>query len=285
MDVQPSTASQAKPAQDRCEETSDVALLEQALEEARARVARLEAMLAEQAHARADLVHLVSHELRTPITIISGFGRLLLNESQGSLGPEQHRYVEQSLKACRKLDRFVGDLLEASPESGTPLAIERREADLSETIRALLESLTPVLEEREQRIETRLGVLPRLFFDPGRIEQVLTNLLSNAVRYGRDGGTIRIRAELASEPAGADFVRVCVEDDGPGIPEADRERLFEPYVRGEEGSRCAGLGIGLAICRRIIVSHGGTIRVAPADLGGARFVFTLPCGVPAAVEG
>ncbi|MBW2497124.1 MAG: HAMP domain-containing histidine kinase [Deltaproteobacteria bacterium] len=227
----------------------------------------------------------MSHELRTPITIISGFGRLLLNESQGSLGPEQHRYVEQSLKACRKLDRFVGDLLEASPESGTPLAIEPREADLAETIRALLESLTPVLEEREQRIETRLGTLPRFSFDPGRIEQVLTNLLSNAVRYGRDGGTIRIRTELESGPAGADFARVCVEDDGPGIPEADRERLFEPYVRGDEGSRCEGLGIGLAICRRIIASHGGSIHVAPSDLGGARFVFTLPRGATAAVEG
>jgi signal transduction histidine kinase len=284
LDLSPSTASQGEHVEAVGSQTSERRGLEQELAEAQARVSRLESTLVEQARARADLVHLVSHELRTPITIISGFARLLLNESQGSLASEQQRYVEQSLKACRKLDRFVDDLLEASPASGTPLAIEPGEAELHETIESLLESLEPVLEEREQRVEALLDPLPRLVFDAGRIEQVLTNLLSNAVRYGRDGGTIRIRARCAPDERGEPGVEVAVEDDGPGIPEADRERLFEPYVRGEESNRCAGLGIGLAICRRIVDAHGGSIRVEASDLGGARFVFTLPHGAALAVE-
>ena len=263
------------------------------LDEALARVAALEEKLACQAQARAELVHLVSHELRTPITVISGFGRLLQNEAHGSLNKEQSHYIDECLKACRRLDRFVVDLLDAQPESGTPLSVEIKEADLHGLIRAHLESLAPLLEERGIRVESRLAATtPRLPFDERRIEQVITNLMSNAMRYGRLGGVIRIstnsvrheanRTEEASPPP---HVEVIVEDDGPGIPEADREHLFAPYVRGEGHEACDGLGIGLAICRRVIASHGGSIRVESSELGGARFVFALPSRSSANAEG
>jgi signal transduction histidine kinase len=256
------------------------------LEEALARVASLEAKLSSQACQRAELVHLVSHELRNPITVISGFGRLLQNQAHGSLNKEQTHYIDESLKACRRLDQFVVDLLEAQPESATPFSIEIAAADLDAVIRAHLESLAPLLSERGIEVEVQLAAnSPRLYFDERRIEQVITNLMSNAIRYGRPGGTIRVSTNSrASAPSAVASVEVVIEDDGPGIPADDREHLFAPYVRGEGHADCEGLGIGLAICRRVIAAHGGEIRVENSELGGARFVFELPGRDPATGE-
>ncbi len=278
------------------------------LDEARDRIALLECRLAAQGRERTELVHLVAHELRTPITVISGFVRLLQDESEGRLGPEQHRYVEECLSACRRLDRFVEDLLEARPDSTCALSVDLREADLDGTIRGLLESLTPLLDERGQHVETVWGGASRVLFDGGRIEQVVTNLVTNAVRHGRAGGRIRVSTDLVAAPRRKGPVvgvlaerdervqaRVSVEDDGPGIAEADRERLFQPYVRGrsrpeiqpgggDRAQHASGLGIGLALCRRIISAHGGEIRVEDSNLGGARFCFELPCARASAAE-
>lgn len=250
---------------------SDIA----SLEEARDRIAALEAQLDEQARARAELIHLVSHELRTPITVISGFGRLLRNEGHGALNEDQRRFVEECLNACRRLDDFVGDLLEARADAATPFEIVRARADLHEVIAAPLEALVPMIEERGMKVEVRLRASePVIAFDARRIEQVMTNLLTNAIRYGRPAGLIRIGSEEAVDGSGE--ILVSVEDDGPGIRPEDRDRLFAPYVRGVATGEVPGLGIGLALCRRIIEAHDGRIHVEEGELGGARFVFALP---------
>lgn len=250
---------------------SDIA----SLEEARDRIAALEAQLDDQARERAELIHLVSHEFRTPITVISGFGRLLRNEGHGPLNEDQRRFVDESLKACRRLDDFVGDLLEARADRTTPFEITPAPADLHEVIESLLEALVPMLEERGMKVEMRLRAsAPVMSLDARRIEQVMTNLMTNAIRYGRPAGVIRIATVDATDGSGC--TRVCVEDDGPGIRPEDRDRLFAPYVRGGESGEVRGLGIGLALCRRIIDAHGGRIHVEQGELGGARFVFELP---------
>ena len=89
------------------------------------------------------------------------------------------------------------------------------------------------------------------------------------------------RASEAAAAAGRHFVEVVVSDDGPGIAAQDRERIFEPYVRAGDGSRAGGLGLGLAICKRIVEAHGGTILLTDAPGGGSRFSFTLPAAAPA----
>lgn len=247
------------------------------LEEARDRIAALESRLADQARERAELIHLVSHEFRTPITVISGFGRLLQSEGHGSLNDEQRRFVGESLKAVRRLDEFVGDLLEARVDAPTPFDIEPAPADLHEVIEAQLEALVPMLEERGTKVEMwPRAPDPEFDFDTRRIEQVMTNLLTNAIRYGRAAGVIRVATRAAEDEP--DWILVTVEDDGPGIPVEDRERLFAPYVRGCSTGEIRGLGIGLALCRRIIEAHGGRIHVEEGELGGASFVFGLPTG-------
>lgn len=265
---------------------ADAVDLRRELDVADKRIAELEADLARQARVRTQLVHLVAHELRTPITVISGFGRLLLGDETGRLSDRQRHFVEESLKACRRLDAFVGDLLDADDDGATPLSIELVEADLHATIEGQLESLAPLLLERGLAIERRLARdLPPFRFDPRRIEQVITNLMTNAIRYGRPGGVVRVttRVDAAPDATGpGPWAVVAVEDDGPGIPECDRERLFVPYVRGEGRVKTGGLGIGLAICRRIVGSHGGTIRAQASELGGACFRFALPLAGAAA---
>ncbi|MFO0691466.1 MAG: HAMP domain-containing sensor histidine kinase [Myxococcota bacterium] len=260
--------------------------LRRELDLAQKRIAELESELGRQARVRTELVHLVAHELRTPITVISGFSRLLLSSAgSAALSDQQRHFVDESLKACRRLDRFVGDLMEAGAEGSTPLTVEIVDADLHATISAQLEALAPLLAERAMTIDLRLATaLPRLAFDPRRIEQVITNLMTNAIRYGRPKGVVRIETATVRDAAGAEWVEVAVEDDGAGIPENDRERLFAPYVRGEGRTRSGGLGIGLAICRRIVSAHGGSIHVESGELGGARFAFTLPIGRPGPVE-
>jgi len=246
------------------------------LAEARDRVDALESLLASQARAHADLIHLLTHELRTPITVINGFSRLLLDSSHGDLSERQKGFVEESLKACRRLDGLVHDLLEASPQSSSPLRVEMESADLDATIRGIVDSLAPLLADRGIGVELDFdSPIPKLDFDPGRIEQVVTNLMTNAIRYGRAGGSIHI-GRFTTESEGAAVVQVFVEDDGPGIAELDRKRVFEPYQRAAGDSKGAGMGIGLAICQRIIASHSGEIRVEGGAKGGARFVFSLP---------
>ena len=254
------------------------------LARARDLVAALESSLESQSHAHADMIHLLCHELRTPVTVISGFHRLLLDPSNGGLTERQTRFVNESLKACRRLDLLVSDLLDASPGLGLPLAVRLERARLDDVIRSTSDALSPLLEDRRMDVELNLDPsIEDLDLDPGRIEQVMTNLLMNSIRYGQIGGVISVgRVETVED--GESVVRVYVEDDGPGIPEVDRKRIFEPYVRGASRATCSGLGVGLSICQRIIASHAGSIRVEDGSSGGARFVFTLPMTSSAAKE-
>jgi two-component system sensor histidine kinase KdpD len=251
------------------------------------RVAALESSLASQARAHSDLIHILCHELRTPITVVKGFGRLLQDPTNGPLSERQHLFSTEILKACQRLDSLVGDLLEASPEAGTSLGVDLKVGDLNATIYSMLTSLAPLWADKELQVDVDLDPdVLEVAFDAARIEQVLTNLLTNAIRYGRRDGTVRIGSVRCDGglDAATDEVQVYVEDDGPGIPVEDRTRVFEPYVRGDRQSECAGMGIGLAICHRIVTSHGGSIRVEDSSLGGARCVFSLPIASHATEE-
>jgi signal transduction histidine kinase len=237
-----------------------------------------------------ELLTMVSHELRTPVTIISGYNRLLLSEDVGALNDEQRRFLEESQQGCRRLDAFIGNLLEASRETMGGEVIEVAHQPVEPVIRAVLDLLRPLVEEKRLRVTVDIAPdVARACFDRMRVEQVLTNLLGNAIRYARPDGIVEIEAQLLerdpAHPSPRPFVEIAVADDGPGVAPEDRERIFKPYVQLRSEGRAGGLGLGLAICRRLVAAHGGSIHVTDRDHGGSRFAFTLPLTLEAAQVG
>ncbi len=225
---------------------------------------------------REELLNVVSHELRTPVTVIAGYNRLLLSPVVGELSERQRTFLTESEKSCRRLDAFIENLLEASRDGAVEASLELVVGALSVTVKEVLRFLRPLIDEAGLWVELDLDpAADRANFDTTRIEQVLTNLLSNAIRYSKAEGNIRISSRRI-EAAGHAFVEMSVADQGPGISSVDRDRIFEPYMRGEADDTAGGLGLGLAICRRIVEAHGGVISVADEAGGGSRFSFTLP---------
>ncbi len=225
---------------------------------------------------REEFLTVVSHELRTPVTVMNGYHRLLLTQDVGPLTEDQRRFLEESSKSCKKLDTFIEKLMQASREPQASEVLEVCSAPLRPLIEEIANGFEPLIEERSERIALDVDPeLSRACFDRAAVEQVLTNLLGNAIRYARKGGTIEI-ATRELRVNGREFVELSVSDEGPGVASDDRERIFEPYVQAGDESHAGGLGLGLAICKRLVEAHGGTISVSERPGGGSRFAFTLP---------
>jgi signal transduction histidine kinase len=225
---------------------------------------------------REEFLTVVSHELRTPVTVMSGYQRLLLAQDVGPLTEEQRHFLEESSKSCQKLDAFIEKLLQASRQPQASEVLEVCSAPLRPLIDEIASAFEPLLEERSERIEIDVDPkLSRARFDRAAVEQVLTNLLGNAIRYTRTGGTIDI-ATRELRVNGREFVELSVSDEGPGVAPDDRQRIFEPYVQAGDEGHGGGLGLGLAICKRLVEAHGGTIGVSERPGGGSCFAFTLP---------
>jgi len=253
--------------------------LSRKLHEGSREVASLRERLRHERAEREEMLTVVSHELRTPVTIISGYNRLLLSEEVGPLTEEQRRFLLEGTKGCRRLDAFIGNLLEASRECAGDEVLEVARGSLRAVIDGATRLLEPLLEEHDLRVD--LDVPPDADwaqFDHLRVEQVLTNLVGNAIKHAPSGGIIEIATRSAPAPAAGErrLVEVSVSDQGPGVSEKDRERIFEAYVQAGEQSRAGGLGLGLAICKRLVEAHGGSIAVSDRPGGGSRFAFTLP---------
>ncbi len=224
---------------------------------------------------RSELFNVVSHELRTPLTVIAGYNRLLLGGDAGQLTEQQREFIIEADKSCRRLEAFLKNLLEASHEASVANGLDAKPNDLHATINSVGRFLRPVLDERDVHIQPDLCETARWArFDPSRIEQVLTNLISNASRYSKPGSPIRISTQRIAA-AGHEHVEVRVVDRGAGIAKADLGRIFEPYVRGTGERGTSGLGLGLAICKRIIDAHGGSIVALAEPAGGTCLAFTL----------
>jgi signal transduction histidine kinase len=229
---------------------------------------------------REELLSVVSHELRTPVTVIGGYNRLLLAGDVGPVNEEQRRFLEESRKSCERLNHFIGNLIEASRAEKGAHVLELGQGSVEPVIEGVAAMFRPILEERGIALRSTCEGSPcRARFDRLRLEQILTNLVGNAIKFGHRGGRIDIQTrpvEAEDEESVLRFLEIEVADDGPGVPLADRERIFEPYVQAADESRGGGLGLGLAICKRLVEAHGGDIRVRDRKGGGSRFSFTIP---------
>ena len=227
---------------------------------------------AETESVRNTLLASISHDLRTPLADIAGASSAL-TDRQLVLDPERRDALARAIEVkAREMSELISNVLDL-------MRFESGEVQLRrdwESVEELLSSALGRVGERlaTHQVVTRLPAeLPAVYVDAVLVTQVFANLLENAARYTPPGTQISIFAGLE-----ADAVSVTVEDDGPGLPPGDPEKLFAKFQRGRGESNVAGAGLGLAICRAVIAAHGGRIKAANRESGGARFVFTLPTG-------
>ncbi len=250
-----------------------------ALGAAKREVAELRGRLQRERAERDELLEILAHEFKTPMSVVNGYSRLLLSGQFGALSADQERAVREANQAGQHLGRLIQHLLESAQDGVIEGGLDVAPRNLITIFEGVRDLLAPLMNEKSLKLEFQItpdAILARV--DKTRIQQVMSNLLVNAIKFSDPGSSIRIGTRLRQRDS-MPFVEVSVSDEGPGIDEENLDRIFEPYFRGGGGSHTAGLGLGLSICRRIVESHGGEIRAMPASGGGARFVFTLPAAV------
>ncbi|MBX3634305.1 MAG: histidine kinase [Rubrivivax sp.] len=221
-----------------------------------------------------DFMSSVTHELRTPLTSIRAIAEMMADDPEMDRAQRQ-QFVAIVVAETERLSRLVGQVLDLAKIESGHAEWHDEAVDLEALVRRAAAAMEAPLAEQGTtlRLDLQPG-LPPLRADADRLLQVLTNLLGNAARFvPRPGGVIRV--QLRAAPAGA---TVRVQDNGPGVPEAERARIFDRFQQGAGASlRPGGTGLGLAICRQIVEHFGGRIAVGDADDGqGASFEFTVP---------
>ncbi len=226
----------------------------------------------------------VSHELRTPLSLILGPAERLLADADLAADDPKRHDLEVILRNARVLLSHVNDLLDTAKVEAAKLDLRYAELDMARLVRLVANSFETLAIDRSVHFivvapEGEVGVE----IDPGRIQQVLLNLLSNAFKFTPADGTVRI--EMRDMP-GSDAVRVEVADSGPGIAIDHRDEVFERFhqLEGSAKRRTGGTGLGLHIARELVQLHGGYIMVDDAPEGGALFVVELPLRAPAGTE-
>jgi two-component system sensor histidine kinase KdpD len=225
-------------------------------------------MDAEASRLRAALFSSVTHDLRTPLSAIIASVTSLLG-TEGDFSPQDRRVLLETIdQEAGRLNRLVGNLLDLSRMRAGALTPSRTVGAIDELIEGVVGRMEPTLAGHEVRLILR--DVPEISVDLVQIDQALTNILENAARFAPKGTQIIVSA---AEWQGG--VQVRVTDQGPGIPEEDRRRVFEPFVLGENSD---GTGLGLAIAAAIVQAHGGRISIDAAPGGGTAVIMELPEG-------
>lgn len=240
--------------------------------------ARLYRRSRDAVRARDDVLAVVSHDLRTPLGVVYTSARMMLETDQ----PEARRreFLDRQLRAVKQAERLIDDLLEIARSEAGQLILQRHPVPPDRLLAAVRDDFEE--QARGAGIEIRVAVdgdPPSVHADPDRALRILGNLVSNAVKHTPEGGVVGLRAQPA--PGGVAF---HVSDSGPGIPEREREHIFERFWQASRSGR-AGAGLGLAIAKELVEAHGGSIWVDRAEGGGTTFGFTLPEAVEAVDDG
>jgi two-component system sensor histidine kinase KdpD len=231
-------------------------------------VARDAQVDAERSSLQAALFSSVTHDLRTPLASITA-AVTSLQDREVTLSDEDRRELLDTIRhEAERLNRLVGNLMDLSRLRAGALVPSKRPTPIEEVIEGVLARLEPLLRGRRLNVLVRED-LPDVPMDVVQVDQVLTNLVENAVKFSPAGSELTIQAARWE-----DSVQVRVADRGQRIPPKLRARAFEPFVRGEGDG--AGTGLGLAIARAIVVAHGGSIWIEDAPGGGTAVVFRLP---------
>jgi PAS domain S-box-containing protein len=223
---------------------------------------------------RADLVSTVAHELRSPLTSVKGFTATLLAKWPRFTDDQKRVMLETVNADADRVTRLITELLDVSRIEAGRIEVHRELVDIPARARKIISGRVAAGDAEDRyRIEVTAG-LPETWLDADKVDQILANLIENAVRHG--AGTVTTVVEPA-EVAGAPGVAVLVRDQGPGIAPEVAPRVFTRFWRAK---RRGGAGLGLFIVKGLVEAHGGDITVQQAPGGGAEFRFTMPAGTP-----
>ncbi|MGH9185782.1 MAG: sensor histidine kinase, partial [Acidimicrobiales bacterium] len=223
-----------------------------------------------------EVVSTVSHELRSPLTSVKGYTSLLLNRWDRLSDDQKRMMLQQIHDDADRVTRLIGELLDISRLETGQLVLRRQLVDLVELSGRVLDKLTVVYPGLAGELVPDADV-PKVWADPDKVEQVLTNLIENAAKYASPTG---LRVSFAASDG---EVAVAVEDRGDGIPTADLPHVFRKFFRRDHG-KPSGTGLGLWISRGLVEAHGGRLSASSVEGHGSTFRFTLPAGIPIDLE-
>lgn len=222
---------------------------------------------------RQEFVANVSHELRTPLSLIKGAVETLIDGAKHDANALE-RLLNIVDRNAERLRLLIDDLLLLAKLDSGRVVMNLQPSPLHPAVQEVIDDLAARAQARDMRVVNSLSLDLMANADPDRLQQVLSNLIDNAIKYGRPSGVVEISGHLLD----ADFVEVCVRDDGPGMPAEARARVFERFYRIDKARsrEQGGTGLGLAIVKHVVQAHGGKVRVESEPGRGAAFYFTLP---------
>ncbi len=214
----------------------------------------------------------VSHELRTPLSYIRGYSQVLIDGLEKS-PEEQHQYLNIIHDESERIERLVSDLFALAQADEGVLSVVKEPVHLEEVVRDVTERIQHKASDKGISLHLSAGSFPKVMIDPRRMEQLMFNLLDNAIRYTEPGGDVSVRIDQIQ-----DSLRVSVEDTGIGIPQEELPYIWNRLYRVEKSrSRdWGGTGLGLAIVKQIVELHGGTVNAESIEGKGTTITFTLP---------
>lgn len=230
-----------------------------------------------------DFVSTVSHELRTPLTAISGALGLAVGGALGELNEKQRHMLTLAQQNSQRLGKLINDLLDIEKLAVNKMQFRLRFCPLAALLKQAIDLNQPVALQRQVKLELLSVDQEDLWVevDEARVQQVMANLLANAIRYSPIGGVVRVTMTLSAKT-----VLVCVIDQGQGVSDSFVPRLFEKFSQADSSDRrqVAGTGLGLAICKELLKAMRGDIGYKRSDTGGACFYFTLPLATELSIE-
>lgn len=253
--------------------------------------------LGELDRAKRDFLSQVSHDLKTPLASMQETGQVVLEGLAGPVNDKQAELLRMNLRSARRLSAMIAKLLDLARMDAGALEYDFRERDLASLVRAVMEEYGPRASEHGIVLEAAVDEEPLMVeCDADRLIQVLANLVENALKFSPVGArvVVGLRATTPSrrnggppasedgEPTSTGTAILTVSDRGPGVPDEEKEEIFERFrqARGPGAARGGGVGLGLALCREIVTAHRGRIWVEDRPGGGSRFVVQLPRGLP-----
>lgn len=238
---------------------------------------------------KSEFISVVSHELRTPLSSIKNAVDLLLSKKTGEINENQNKFLSMASRNVNRLARIINDFLDLSKIEAGKMDLKFENINLAELIETTISTFTLNAQEKSIMIKTNIpSTLPEVMADRDRLTQVLSNLVSNAIKYTPEGGEIYIETDsinksqspistIISSPHD-DFIRVVIKDTGVGIPADELKLVFDKFYQVEKSltRNVAGTGLGLPICKKLVEAHGGKIWVESEVNKGSRFTFVIP---------